>query len=495
MKLRDYQDNTKKTIIEKFKKFNFLVCGMFMGGGKSIIISEITKYYSKNKNIVILVNISELIPQLISYFTYYNIDFQVLKSGYEIDTKQTKVWIVMEQSYYKDKRNIVPIKCDILIKDEFHIGYSIDKKTSRYNSLINYFNPDKILGLTGTPFDKSGYLLEGLNKDNLILYGNAKELTDKGYLVPLKYFVPKWSETINYKDVKQSAGDYSTKDLDKKINTISHIKLIVKSMLEMNSKNKKTLVYCNSIQNSEDINKELVKSGFKSVAVHSKKDSKENSKNIKNFNLDFKDKNSIDCLVSVSKLTTGYNEPKASLLVLCRPTKILNLYLQILFRVARPYPGKKYAEILDLSQCISEHGFGTEPRLLIKPYNTKGLKKEKERVKKSIINVINDKPTEIDINKLKLKIKELKIRDLNLNNNSITSLIRIFNIENNLPELIYIAFELRKRIKQIDYTENLVKNVIKEEQLKLSTSKNKNLYISKYKDYLKLFIKNQQENP
>lgn len=490
--LRDYQNKTLVDSKKILKKENFAICGMFMGGGKSIIIAELAKYYSEEKkqSVVILLNISSLVFQLKDYFDKYNIDYEILKSGHTIKTNTPKVWIIMEQSYYSKKRTEIPIECDLLIKDEFHIGYCENKKDTRYSLLINYFKPKKIFGLTGTPFDKQGYLLEGITINNLILHGNVRELTEKGFLVPLKYYVPKWSENIDYSKVKKSNGDFSTKDLDKKINTLKHIQLISKSINEMNGKNKKTLVYANSIDNAININNQLIKDGFKSAVVHSKQDKKINDKIIKNFNLNLNDTDSINCLVSVSQLTTGYNQPKATLLVLCRPTEILSLYLQIIFRVARPYINKKFAEILDLSQSISRHGFGIEPRLFIKKPNKIGLNKEKNRVKLPVKHIVDEKPTLLNYNALKLKLKELKKQDLDLKNNQTNNLIRIFDIDTDIETIINIYFELKFRIKKQTYNENDIEKMIILYNKKYNNSKDKNSFIFKLKEELKNKIKN-----
>jgi superfamily II DNA or RNA helicase len=326
MTFRPYQSLIYSDIIEGFKSLSQQICVASMGAGKSLIIAKIAEYYSNNnKPVVILTNVSELIPQLIIHLKELNLNYGIIKSGYDIpnDFSQIKIWLIMEQSFYESKRKTLNIHSEILLKDEFHIGFG----GKRYTGLIDYFKPSKILGFTGTPFDENGYLLDGFTIDNLILHGEAKELTDLGFLVPLKYYSVSWAENKDYSNVKSSGSDYSSKDLDTIINTFKHNSLIVKSMNEMNAKSKKTLVYCNSIEQAEALNLLLKKDGYKSATVHSKNNLDTNNKNISNFDLDISLEDSIDCLVSVSKLTTGFNQPKANLLVLCRPTKILRLYL------------------------------------------------------------------------------------------------------------------------------------------------------------------------
>lgn len=296
MKLRDYQELIIDEVQTKFKDKNQLVVTLGMGGGKSVIISEIARIYSQQqKNVVILTNISELIPQLAEHLEKLNLKYNVIKSGYETKMDpETHIYLVMEQSFHEEKRKEFGLDNYLLIKDEFHIG----KGGKRYEDIKDFLNPQKVLGLTGTPYNENGFLMEGVEPEELILHGSSNELTSKGWLVPLKYYVPHWSQKIDYSQIEMSGSDYSTTGLDKKINTTNHSNLIVTSMNEMDSKNKKTLVYCNSISHSQKIFEELQKDGYKVGIVHSENSKEDNEDIIKRFSFDKNDKNSIDCIVS-----------------------------------------------------------------------------------------------------------------------------------------------------------------------------------------------------
>lgn len=461
MKLRDYQRLILSDAKYGLKTNDIMVSIASMGAGKSLIIAQGAKDYAQEgKTVVILVNISELIPQLKEYLDIFKVSHKIIKSGYELDhtqlDKSVSVWLIMEQSYNERKQKKIPINCDILIKDEIHIG--MDGK--RFNEIKESLNPSKILGFSGTPFSEQGYLIDGVDLHQLIHHGNAQELTDLGYLVPLHYYSTKLSEDIDYKDIKISGSDYTTKSLNSKLNSYEHIEIIVKSMNEMNAKNKKTLVYAISIEHAVSINKELLKNGYKSVAIHSKNDNTTNDNAIKNFDKKIGDIGSIDCLVSVSKLTTGFNKPNVNLLVLCRPTKVLRLYLQIIFRAARPDGVKKFAEILDLAQCVREHGFGTEPRAYIKKGNISGIKKEKDKHTLNVIKtMVTNKPTKLDINKVKVKMRSYRSTELELEEKETPELIKLFESYMEPYVIAHIALEMQKRICGITYNTDTIEKL------------------------------------
>lgn len=455
MELRDYQKLIMQDIYTKFETKDQLVVTLGMGGGKSLIISEASrKYYNDNKKVVILTNITELIPQLKEHLDIFNLNYKIIKSGYDLsndDSNKNCIYLIMEQSFHLDKRKELNLDCDILIKDEFHIG----KGQKRYEDILLELKPKKVLGLSGTPYNEIGFLMDGVSQQELIQHGSPYELTKKGFLVPLKYYIPYWSESIDYSSVSKSSNDYSTVELDKKINTNDHVSLIVKSMNLMNAKDKNTLVYCNSIDHAENLFQALKDSGYLVGVVHSKIDKLLNEKIINSFCK----KDGIKCLVSISKLTTGFNQPKANLLVLCRPTKILRLYLQILFRVARISEGKEFAEVLDLSKNISEHGFGTDQRLFIKSKKFTREEETKKRVIKELksnsIKDLSKSPNElpkiITKNKLELKMKELRIKNVDVLNSNTKNLMVHFKNTIDYELIIAIAYEINKRTNKKDY--------------------------------------------
>lgn len=74
----------------------------------------------------------------------------------------------------------------------------------------------------------------------------------------------------------------------------------------------------------------------------------------KNVLSDFKD-GRVQVISNCGVLTEGFDEPKASCLVVARPTMSPGLYVQMAGRVLRPAPGKTDALILDVTGVTSRH--------------------------------------------------------------------------------------------------------------------------------------------
>jgi superfamily II DNA or RNA helicase len=401
MELRPYQHEIVDKTIYKLEDLNLVCISAATGAGKSVIISELaSRYILNNMSVCIVTNITALIPQLSRHLTEMEIPHNIVKAGMNQYDKDIKVHLLMEQSFHEDKRNELSLDCDVLIKDEYHIGVG----QKRFEAIVSHLKPKKVIGLTATPIDELGYLLKGLEPNQIIDDGDAMNLTEQGYLSPLKYFVPKWAENIDYSNVKSSGNDYNGKEIDSIVSGSNHIDNIVESMNYMNAKTKNVLVYASSIENAELIHQALINDGYQSNVIHSKNDEVDNSSGI----IRFKSNEAPMCLVSVSSLLIGFDAPNANLLVICRPSKVKRLILQCYGRGTRLFEGKEYCEVLDLAQCVRNHGFLTDKLELIKNGDKKALAKSNNESMLDVSLIAEDEPTEITRDLVLARIEEIK---------------------------------------------------------------------------------------
>jgi superfamily II DNA or RNA helicase len=205
-----------------------------------------------------------------------------------------------------------------------------------------------------------------------------KDLIESGRLCPVRYYVPKWANAIDYDSVKLTGGEYNTSSLEEIINSNTHLSQVLESMNFMDAKNKKTLVFCSSIEQCNLITNMLKTAGYNAEAVHSEINKKDNDAILEAFRhnsmyagalSEQKEKTlfeedeigrPIKCLVSVNKLGIGYSVEDVVLGVILRPTKIRALAVQIEGRQYRSFKGKEFAEILDLAQLTKNFGFAEE---------------------------------------------------------------------------------------------------------------------------------------
>ena len=112
---KDYQVNSVRKAIEAGANS---IIALPTGGGKSICILKLCQAMPEKKIVISLRN-AALVPQLLHTLTVNGLSVSVVKSGYKY-VVGGDVTLVMEQSY--SRRKHLNIKCDVLLRDEYHVG-------------------------------------------------------------------------------------------------------------------------------------------------------------------------------------------------------------------------------------------------------------------------------------------------------------------------------------------------------------------------------------
>jgi DNA repair protein RadD len=240
------------------------------------------------------------------------------------------------------------INCNMLIMDEVH---NFNQDEGRYLTLINKMmsiNPKtKLVGCTATPFRSDGYIY---GKDKF--FKGSCFTRDLKWAIDNKFLVPPTCKHMDHafdpKNVKITAGDYNLKQLEKLANDDIKIIKQVSDALSRLSGRKKTVWSCVSIAHAEKVNKFINDAGEKSVVVHSKQGDRSS--------LELFEAGDCKHLVFVSIVSEGYDYPPIDSVVLMRPTRSANLYVQTIGRGLRLYEGKKDCLVLDYGRVIENCG-------------------------------------------------------------------------------------------------------------------------------------------
>lgn len=445
MTLRSYQEDAVSSAIAAVDLFDEtnVVLEAPTGSGKSVLISELCKRLSGN--IIVMVNITPLIDQIADHLKEMNIDFSILKSGMEAEYDEShRVQLVMSQTFYA-RVDSLNMKCDYLIIDERHREYN----SQRTNTLREAVKPRAVIGFTATPYNQEGCALS----DSFSLPTvSVRELTENGFLTPIRYMVPKWSTNLGLEDIRMSGSDYSGTAIDERFNNQMYMSSVIESMNAVDGKNHKALVFCNSIDQCDTILQYLKNDGYDAYAVH--------SKNAKDYNekvlSDFKSAGS-KVLVSVSKLNIGFDVKDVTLGVMLRPTKVRSLYIQTVGRLTRTAEGKSHAIFLDLAGTVMEHGFHDEIYSPPEPGDKSGILLAKETAAaEEIKHIVTEEPTEIVRHDVEVFIKELKKKEKNVKSLGIQELSSIFDVSNDIEVIITVAHEINRLKTGASYTASTV---------------------------------------
>lgn len=355
--LRPYQQQTLDKIIEALSSgSNKVLVNLPTGAGKTVLAAEFIRLCLQwNKRIIFCVNREELVKQTYNKFSAVTDSLSVVKSGMEnLYNENARVQIIGLQTYHARKPEL---DCDVLIIDEIHDGYG----SKMQSELIKTFPDAKLIGLSASPIDSKGYLLDGF--DTYINEVQTADLIKLGYLAKPITYSPVEFDLSN---VSMVGDDYNNKEVDDIVIDLNKVKSIVDNW-ERLAVDKKTLVFANSIKHAELIYKEYVRRGYKNIdIIHSKTEDLETKR------ANIKDK---QIIINCGILTTGYDDDTIECILLARPTAILKLYLQIVGRGLRVNATKKECLVLDCANCVSKHGLVEDLRYYVtkKPKNDEPL--------------------------------------------------------------------------------------------------------------------------
>lgn len=338
MKLRYYQEEAVNRCL--IGKNGVVVCPT--GAGKSIIIAELCKRI--NGNILILQPSLEILNQnknKIINATEETIGVYSASAGEKNIARITLATIQSIKDYklFKNYKNVV---CD-----ECHL---VNAKEGSYEKLLNYLQPNYLIGLTATPYRMSKSRLKGLEfkllwktrpkifKKLIYAYQN-KQILDDGFWSKVSYSL------YEYNDLGLVSGNRNdfTEESIMLINKLNSIYKKIKAICKLTTKNK-ILIFATKIEEAEFIAKMV-----NGVAITSK--TKDREQILEDFA-----NGEIKIIVNVGVLTTGYDLPSLDCIILARPTMSLSLYCQMVGRGLRICEGKNFIELHDLCNNVKRFG-------------------------------------------------------------------------------------------------------------------------------------------
>lgn len=309
----------------------------------SALIHELVK---RGNKIAFVVDRVELIKQ--SRDTFGSDKVSVIKAGFEKEYDESKpIQIIMIQTFYARKDKLPDFDIDYILIDEVHQNW----EGGRIRELLRIYDNAKVVGLSATPVDERGYLLEGF--DDYIDTIQIPDLIKMGYLAQPICYMP---ETCVYdlSNVRTSGFDYNNYDLDQLLCDISKVESIVNEWEKL-AKGKKTIIFANSINHANMLNNEFVKKGYNPLLIHSKLSMSELKRAREKLH-------NADIIINCAILTAGFDCPDIQCVLIATCTKILRKYIQCVGRGLRITPTKKECIVIDCGNCFNTHGLPQDYR-------------------------------------------------------------------------------------------------------------------------------------
>lgn len=351
MILRNYQ----RRVIDKAKRAlkkqgNTLVIGA-TGMGKTICISALAG--EVRGKTLILQHRQELVQQNANKFLKVNPGWPV--SFFTADEKSFagQACFAMQQTLTRNLDHLP--KFDHIIVDEVH---HIVAPT--YQAIIDACkdrNPDLYLsGFTATPERGDR---KSLRKyfDNVAEKITIRELVSLGFLVPPKAYVVNVGAQGELAAIKNLSAFGDQTEVAKVLNTAQINEQVVQHWKEK-AGDRKTIVFCSTIQHALDVADAFKKAGVNTGVVTGDMADGERKAMLTRF-----DRGNLQVIVNVAVLTEGYDSQPVSCVILLRQCSEKGPMIQMAGRGLRTvdpelYPGvvKKDCIILDFGISLLTHG-------------------------------------------------------------------------------------------------------------------------------------------
>ena len=266
--------------------------------------------------------------------TYENIlrDKKIVIYGEE-DIDEADVVFAMIQTLSKENHmtKFSPDYFDYIVVDEVHHGGA-----KSYQSVLNYFIPKFLLGMTATPERGDNFDIYKLFDNNIAYEIRLHDALKEELLSPFHYFgisdIEIDGELINEKSgIKKLTADAR----------VNHI--IEKSRFYGYSGDKiHGLIFVSRIDEALLLEDKFQERGVKAIALTGDDSDEKRERSIAQL-----ENGEIEYIITVDIFNEGVDIPCVNQVILLRPTESSIVYIQQLGRGLRKYPDKEYVVILD----------------------------------------------------------------------------------------------------------------------------------------------------
>jgi DNA repair protein RadD len=311
------------------------------GAGKSLVIAGIASQL--NEPVLVFQPSKEILEQnaekLRGYGYYPGIWSASLgKKRLGLITLATIGSVIRDAAAFKQFRYV--------LIDEAHL---VNAKGGMYQQFLDVLSHARVLGLTATPYrlssDSGGAQLRFLTRtrprifDDVVYYLNLAPLFRAGFLAPLTYHEQAILDPTQLR-LNSTGADFDDAALQRYMREtgfVGRLRDNVQHLLQ--SGHKQVLVFTRFTDESEALAAAIP--GAAMITANTPADKR--AQILRSF------KNGLTRVVTnVGVLTTGFDHPELSTVVLARPTMSLALYYQCVGRVIRPHPSKPTAHVVDM---------------------------------------------------------------------------------------------------------------------------------------------------
>ncbi|NJK42936.1 MAG: DEAD/DEAH box helicase family protein [Pleurocapsa sp. SU_196_0] len=316
------------------------------GTGKGSIAAEIMRAtVHKGGQTIFAVHRREIVRDLAKRLERMGVYASVVLPG-EHPSSYDKAFVGTVQSLNArmGRGSLNPENVRTIVVDEAH---HFNPSKGMYKTLVDNFPNAVVIGLTATPCGEDGRAL-GSYFETLVQPLTFSEAFDGGWLVRPRYFAPNEPDLSSVRTV---AGDYALDEVDELMRDERLVGDVV-SHYARYAQGRQAVLFAPRRASARAFQQRFIAAGFIADYVDGETPTEERDAIFAAMS-----RGEIEVLCNVDVTTEGWDEPKVSCAIFCRPTKSARVWIQALGRVLRPADGKSDALILDHTGTLNKLGF------------------------------------------------------------------------------------------------------------------------------------------
>ncbi len=328
IELRPYQTKCVKACYAAWENgHKRILVSLATGLGKTVVFSDIAaRHVQKNpgSKVLVIAHLSELLTQAQEKLGLVSPGLKsfILRKG--LSDPDSHVHFISIQSAAKPNTlmNLKRGGYGLVVVDEAHHAPA-DEYAEVLESL-GCFSETRLLGVTATPFRNDELTLDSIFEKTVFQKGILEGIIE-GYLSDLRGIeIP-----IDCDLSSSSKGaDYDAGKLGRLLKEV--LPRIIPETLTKYAPERKAIVFVPTVEVARDVAAALTQQGFLADHVSGQDRPNERERKLKDYAA-----NKIRVLVNAMLLTEGFDEPSIGVVVVGRPTKSKNLYLQMIGRGTR----------------------------------------------------------------------------------------------------------------------------------------------------------------
>lgn len=275
------------------------------------------------------------------------------------DAKDATCLFAMCSTICRHLDDFDPRGFDYIVIDEAHRAGA-----SSYQSILSYFKPSFMLGMTATPSRTDGYDVFALFNHVIAYQITLQDALENEMLVPFHYF-----------GIADLSIDYEERDdfsLFSRLVSEERVRHIIEKIEDytVDRENRRGLIFCNRNEEAVELSRMFNVRGFRTLALSGGNSDAERDAAIARL-----EAGEIEYIFSVDIFNEGVDIPSVNQIIMLRRTESAIVFVQQLGRGLRKSDGKECALVLDFIGNYQKNFFVPVALSGDKTYNKDNLRK------------------------------------------------------------------------------------------------------------------------